>query len=487
MSSRFAIIAAVIVIVIAIGVGVGVSIHHKHPAATTTVTTGTATKTTTPTGGKGITLVVLTRHPGDILVKAKAAFLNSSLAKEYNIKDIDFIQAPPGLWPSIAKARHVDVAWGGGPTLFDTLYLEGLLAPLTSKVALSAAAQIPNVLAGVPMKKIVNGSIYWVAAAISSFGFTVNTKLAKEYGLPIPHSWRDLASLDMAKVLIKTGEPPLGIADPTTSTSNTRMYEIILQAYGWDEGWRILTLMAANAHVYSSSVDVRDAVIRGERIVGITIDFYGYTAHLQNPACIYITPPGETIVNGDPIALLKTSKHPEAAQAFIAWVLTDGQKIWLARDINRLPANPRVFNTTIGKERPDLKQAFERILKMKTMKFNDTLAFSYEFMMQQYFKATLVDQHNRLQAAWMALVKAYLDGKISKSEFEALKKKLTDPISFTDPLTGKKVVWSQKVAIELNKAYLSGKTSILNELMKEWRDAAAAKYNEVLKALGGQG
>ncbi|MEM0014648.1 MAG: hypothetical protein QXX81_03190 [Zestosphaera sp.] len=91
------------------------------------------------------------------------------------------------------------------------------------------------------------------------------------------------------------------------------MYEIILQAYGWDEGWKVLTTMAANSKVYSGSADVREGVIIGEVDVGITIDFYGYTAHYQNPDCKYIIPAGETIVNGDPIALLATSRYPEAA------------------------------------------------------------------------------------------------------------------------------------------------------------------------------
>jgi hypothetical protein len=106
-------------------------------------------------------------------------------------------------------------------------------------------------------------------------------------------------------------------------------------------------------------------------------------------------------------------------------------------------------------------------------------------MMQQYFKATLVDQHDALQNAWKALVAAYLDGKISEDQFNALKKKLTDPVSFIDPLTGKNVTWTQDEAIRLDQAFLSGKTTILDELMKEWRDAAAAKYNEVLQELGG--
>lgn len=454
---------------------------------TQTVQTQTETQTEVQEPEKPeITLVILTRHPGDIIQKTKELFLNSDVAKQHNIVDLQFISVPPGLWARTAEAKSVDVGWGGGPTLFDTLYLEGLLAPLETQVVLEAINQIPDTLAGVPLKKTgPDGKIYWVSAAISSFGFTVNTELAEMYGLPIPQSWRDLAGLEMARILVELLEPPLGIADPTTSTSNTRMYEIILQTYGWDEGWRILTLMAANAHIYGGSGDVRDAVIRGERIVGITIDFYGYTAQLKNPACIYISPPGETIVNGDPIALLKTAQNPEAAQAFIAWVLTEGQKIWLDKDINRLPSNPSVFNTPEGSQRPDLKESFDKIAEARSIDFNDTLALSYEFMMQQYFKATLVDQHAKLQEAWALLVKSYLGGIITEEDFQRLRKMLTDPIEFTDPLTGQKVMWSVDVAVRLNSEFFAGNTGILDNLLKEWRDAAAEKYQRVIDELGG--
>jgi len=506
--------AAAVIIVVIIVVGAAAFLLSQHgggktttstPTATTTTTTSTtttttsttsttttttttsvaATTTTTTTSGKGVTLVILTRHPGDIIDKARVAFLKSDIAKKYNIKELKFIQLPPGLWESYIKSTPVDVAWGGGPTLFDMLYIDGYLAPLTSDIALKAASQIPDVLAGSPMKRVgKDGKLYWVAAAIASFGFTVHTKLAKQVGLQIPQSWKDLASISLGEILVKYGKPALGIADPTASTSNTRMYEIILQAYGWDEGWRILTLMAANAHVYSGSGDVRDAVIRGERVVGITIDFYGYTAHMEEPACEYIAPKGETIVNGDPIALVSNSKHPEAAQAFIAWVLTDGQKVWLDPDINRLPANPNVFKTPEGQKRQDLYQEYEKMLHAKSMKFNDTLALEYEYAMQLYFKATLVDAHSHLQNAWIALLKAYMNKKISDAKFKELEDKLTSLPVFKDPATGKEVKFTQDYAISINNR-LKKDQAFKSEIMSRWREAAIAKYDEVYKAVSG--
>ncbi|MGC8564068.1 MAG: extracellular solute-binding protein [Fervidicoccaceae archaeon] len=458
----------------------------KTTTTTTTTPPATTTTTTTTAQAQGVTLTILTRHSTDILDLARKMFLNSTIAKQYNIVDLNFIVVPPGLWPSTATAKSVDLGWGGGPTLFDTMYLSNLTAPLTLPIALNAASQIPDQIAGVPMKRVgPDGKLYWVAAAISSFGFTVNTQLAQQFGLPIPQKWEDLGSLAFGKVFASTGQAPLAIADPTSSTSNTRMYEIILQAFGWDQGWRLLTLMAANSYITASSEEVRDVVIRGERIVGITIDFYGYTAHYQNPACIYVIPANESIVNGDPIALFSTSKHPTEAQAFIAWVLsTEGQKVWLDNNINRLPSNPNVFNTTEGKARQDLYQAFLAAEQSPSINFSDNLALSYEYIMQNYFKATLTDEAQYLQNAWLALVKAYTSGKINQTRFQQLQNMLTDFVVFTNPLNNQKTTLTQDVAIKLNDAVQSN-PSILDNLMSQWRTAAQQKYMAVLQALGG--
>ncbi|MCD6428120.1 MAG: ABC transporter substrate-binding protein [Desulfurococcales archaeon] len=451
-------------------------------ATTTTTTTSPTATTTTP--AEAITLVVLTRHPGDILKEAEDAFLKSDIAKKYNIVAIKWLQLPPGWWVTYIKERKdVDVAWGGGPTLFDVLYNQGLLAPLTTSEVLRAVNQIPDTIAGAPMKRIDDkGKIYWVAAAIASFGFTVNHDKLAIYGLPVPKSWSDLGSPTFGKPLIEYGAPAVGIADPTQSTSNTRMYEIILQRYGWDEGWKLLTAMAANAQVYSGSGDVRDAVIRGDIAVGITIDFYGYTAHLQNPSCEYIIPSGETIVNGDPIALVATSKHPEAAQAFIAWVLTEGQKIWLDPDINRLPANPNVFNTPEGAKRADLKEAFEVALKTTQISFNDTLALMYESAMRYYFKAVLVDLNSELKQVWKALLTKYSNKEITEDQFKMYLSEIGSPLMYVDPLTGEKVTFTLEDAIRVTSE-IARDPKIIDHYMLAWKKAASERYQKVLSEL----
>ena len=213
---------------------------------------------------RDVVLTIITRHESTILVKTKELFLNSPVAKELGIKNIEFIQAGAELWVKYindAKSigNPIDIAWGGGPTLFNMIDMEGLIQPLDPNInpafyaVLYEASKIPDVIAGSSTKSIDDqGIIHWIGAAISSFGFTVNHKKLEEYGVPKPLTWSDLASPVYAKYL--PGTALIGIADPFMSTSNTRMYEIILQAYGWEEGWKVLTLLAANSKIYDLSL-----------------------------------------------------------------------------------------------------------------------------------------------------------------------------------------------------------------------------------------
>ena len=456
----------------------------------TTPTTTTTTPTPTETKPQGIVLRVITRHGYDILDAAKERFLKTEIAKKYNIVDIRWLPIDPSQWIDVIKSsaetpgREIDVAWGGGPTLFDMLAREGLLAPITSEEVKAILKDIPEEISGSPMmRKDANGNVIWVAAAISSFGFTINKQKLEEYGLPRPTKWIDLASPDFA---ITLPTPSVGVADATRSTSNTRMYEIILQIYGWKKGWEVITLMGANARIYDQSGLVRDAVIRGDIAVGITIDFYGYTAQLQNPKqCEYILPEDGTIVNGDPIALLTTSKHKEAAQAFIAWVLSpEGQAIWMRENVNRMPINVKVFETPEGQKRPDLKEAYEKTLKASSIEFSDELALSYEEIMRWFFFATITQAHKELQEAWKDIALAYLTGKITKEQFDYLVEKLTNPenIKFKDPDTGKELTFTQEVAQQLNEKVLKS-ADYRNALVKQWIEAAKERYQEVHQEL----
>ncbi|MEM0218130.1 MAG: ABC transporter substrate-binding protein [Desulfurococcaceae archaeon] len=450
---------------------------------------------------RNIRLVVLTRHESSIQSLTRILFLNSPVAAKLGITELQFVYQEASLWPeTIRRAMRlgtsIDVAWGGGPTLFNMLDEMGFLLPINPTVQpehyaiMYELSKIPEIIAGSATYKVdARGNIRWIGASVSSFGFTVNKLILERYGLPKPLSWEDLTN----HVYIKyyPAARLMGLADPTKSTSNLRIFEIILQARGWNEGWRILTLMAANSIVYPGSGEVRDAVIRGDIAIGTTIDFYGYMAMSVNPYCEYIAPEGETIVNADPIAIINITKYPVHAAAFVAWVLSEfgGQLVWLHGDINRIPVNPRTFEIEIPEElkaygitsRPDLKQAFDNLVYLRGIEFDEALSASWINSVMYYFKATLVNAHEDLQYVWSEISKAYLEGKITHGQFQYLIHELTRPLRFVDPMTRTEVEFTLEYAIKVNKALTDAAT--YQALMSTWEQAARERYRKVLEIL----
>lgn len=447
------------------------------PTPTTTVTPSPTAPVTTPTPPQCSQLEVLTRHPTDILDVARSLFLKSEVAKRYGIKDVKFRPVAAAQWIQIIKAGGADVAWGGGPTTFDTLYKEGFLLPLEGSEVKTALAQIPHTVGGMPMVRVgPDGKVYWVAWAVSSFGLTINTKVLQSLKLPEPKDWVDLTSFDYGRAVL-AGYPAVGLAQFTRSTSTTRMAEIVLQAYGWEGGWRVITLTAANGKIYAGSEAVRDDVIAGGIGVGWTIDFYGYTAQLQNPDTRYVVPQ-LSLINGDPIAVVVSTKCREAAEAFVAWVLTEGQVIVFDPKINRMPINPNAFNTPEGQKRQDLKTFYSQLRELKSIEFNESLALAVEYVVMYYFDAAVTDNHDVLQRVWGKIVKAYLDGKIDRKTAEALARELAKPVTFTDPDTGKPVTLTLEYAMSINERVAKDST-YRDKIYAAWREAARRQYLEV--------
>jgi len=424
---------------------------------------------------EGIVLTIITRHDTAIQLIFEEAFLQTDLAKQYNIVDLKFIGTPPQYWRTVIGRGGIDIAWGGGPTLFNENI--DLLQPLTGELVMKEVNAIPDTIAGSSMKRFDDqGRVVWVASAISSFGFIVNHNFIDKYGLDKPQTWEDLASPDFLRDF-----PTIAMAKPFTSTSHTRIYEIILQAFGWEDGWRLISRMAANGRLYGGSVEAWSAVETGEVGVSIAIDFYGYTSQVKDPNLEYVLPQGETIINGDPIALVNGTKHAEAAEAFIAYVLSvEGQANWLNPRLNRMPVRGEVFRTEAGKKRPDLYRLYNLTITNIGIEFSDDLALSYEATMRAYFEAVISDLHSELVNVWRSIVQAYRDGKINEEQFNMLTDMLGTPVSWTED--GKTVTMTIEYAQSINEKIRMDPEFQAQEMVK-WKDAAREQYQRVYEEL----
>jgi ABC-type Fe3+ transport system substrate-binding protein len=172
---------------------------------------------------------------------------------------------------------------------------------------------------------------YWMGTALSGFGIVFNRHLLQDRNIPLPASFADLRAPAYLGLL--------AMADPRQSGSVATLYDSILNKRGWDEGWRLLREMSANARTFSSSstqppIDVG----QGEALAGIAIDFYGRTqaqALLRDGESVetsrvgYVDPKGEVYIDADPVSLLRGGPNPVIARRFIEFCLTaEAQALW---------------------------------------------------------------------------------------------------------------------------------------------------------------
>lgn len=421
---------------------------------------------------QSVKLVIGTRHDSSIYTKFKEEFVKSDYAAEVGITHVDQIQVyNPSTYDSFKRVMTLteigaDIGWGGGPTLFNTLAADGALSPITDPDLLASInAAVPDTLAGTTMKEYNDqNELIWASNAISSFGFTVNNKVLQERGLEKPTSWEDLASPDF---FTTSSDFNIGLGNAPDTTSNTRIYQIILQKFGWEKGWEIIYQMAANGKIFGGSVETRSSVISGETAVAMTIDFYGLIAMSENPDTEYIIPANASIVNGDPIALALNPPHIDAARAFIQFTYSqEGQAVWLNQGINRLPVREDAFQTTLGKSRTDIYNLFNNTLSNQGIEFSEDLAASLEEPMRYHFQATITNVHSRHRTTWATLVNAYKTGNITEAKFDELRADFVVP------------AMTMEEAISMN-AEFNNDQAVRREKEDAWFESASTKYDNL--------
>ena len=216
----------------------------------------------------------------------------------------------------------VDLFFGGGTDPYMELKKLGILEPY--RVREEVLRELSPTIGGVPL---YDADFTWYAATMAGFGIIYNKVILKRLGLPEPRAWEDLARPEVFSWV--------GSADPRKSGSVHMAYEIILQAYGWERGWRIITAMGANVRGFSgyASQTPKDVTL-GEVAYGLSIDSYAWAQvkEVGEEMIGYVMPADLTVVNGDAIALLKGAPHREVAARFIEFVLSEeGQKLWILR------------------------------------------------------------------------------------------------------------------------------------------------------------
>lgn len=142
-------------------------------------------------------LLVAAVFPTTILTRADQASIDVALpVLQRYIPDIRIIPADPTQWRALIDRGGVDFLWAGAPVLYESLLKEGYLAPMPDVPELR---QLPERVGNIPLKRVVNGSVYYVVYGLLGYVIGYSQEAAAKAGLQPACSWRDLASPELAR------------------------------------------------------------------------------------------------------------------------------------------------------------------------------------------------------------------------------------------------------------------------------------------------
>lgn len=277
---------------------------------------------------------------------------------------------------------EVDLFWVSSPDAFELLKSEGQLTPVTFNNPTEQAA-----IAGYPVH---DPEGYYYGFAFSTFGIAYNREYLQSHELDVPRAWQDLTDP------VLSGH--IGITSPARSGTTHFIIEAILQTFGWDDGWSMLSRLGGNlSTITARSFGVLDGVEQARFGIGPAIDFLAFTGG-PAPDTMGYRALEPLFLAPASIAVLERSRNREAAQNFINFLMSpEGQGLLIAPEIGRIPVadtlraialhqqglaltdgmqgNETVFDATLSAQRYELVNViFDEMVVANRQALHDTWA-----------------------------------------------------------------------------------------------------------------
>ncbi|WP_407048870.1 ABC transporter substrate-binding protein [Methyloraptor flagellatus] len=168
----------------------------------------------------------------------------------------------------------------------------------------------------------------WFGTKLITTGIVYNTKAPMK-----PASWSDLLKPE-AKGQVQI---------PTPVTSGAAMIHTVTLTANLPAGWGYYKDLKANGAVATgANGDVLRAVSGGEKLYGFIVDFMPIREKAKGAPIEFVFPAEGVSAVTEPVAILKSSKNPEAAKAFVDFLLSaEGQALTAKQGyVPALPSAP---------------------------------------------------------------------------------------------------------------------------------------------------
>ena len=168
---------------------------------------------------------------------------------------------------------------------------------------------------------------HYFSTKLITTGIVYNTKAPMK-----PSSWKDLV-VAAAKGLV---------AMPSPLTSGAALVHLATLTAHPELGWSYYDKLAANdVNPKGGNGGTFRAVAGGEKMYGMVVDFLPIREKAKGSPVGFVFPAEGVSAVTEPVAILSTTKNPEAAKAFVDFLLSrEGQQ--LAASQGYLPAHPEV-------------------------------------------------------------------------------------------------------------------------------------------------
>ncbi len=161
----------------------------------------------------------------------------------------------------------------------------------------------------------------------------ITTGIAYNTAAPIkPTSYADLANAEAAGAFMM----------PSPLTSGAATIHMVALTGRPDIGWEFYETLADNGAVASGgNGGVLRAIAGGEKLYGFLVDFLAIREAAKGAPVGFVFPTEGVSAVTEPVAILSTARNPEAAKAFVDFLISPaGQQ--LAADMGYLPAHPAI-------------------------------------------------------------------------------------------------------------------------------------------------
>jgi iron(III) transport system substrate-binding protein len=168
---------------------------------------------------------------------------------------------------------------------------------------------------------------HWFATKLITTGIAYNTKAPFK-----PASWADLLK----------PEAKGQVTMPSPLNSGAALIHAATLTGNLEGGWKYYEgLKANNAVAGGGNGDILKSVAGGEKLYGVIVDFMPIREKAKGAPVEFVFPKEGVSAVSEPVAILKDTKNPEAAKAFVDFVLSkEGQELALKQGY--IAAHPAV-------------------------------------------------------------------------------------------------------------------------------------------------